>query len=73
MSPYHRSEPAEPQLGEFIQLLGPDGELTETVSRVKTVVSYDRRQELWEVVDSMNQVRVITAGEPESWLEVDIF
>jgi len=62
----------EPQVRDLIQLLGPDGLPSETQTRVKSFVSYDRDEELFEVIDTWGRTRIITAGaQPREWLEVE--
>lgn len=61
----------EPQPRDLIQLLDLQGFPSDTYSRVRGIISYDRHEELWEVRDSLNQCRYITALRPSEWLEVD--
>lgn len=62
----------EPQVRDLVRLLDPDGEPSGTHTRVKTVVSYDRHEDCWEIIDSWNQTRIITHATPNEWLEVDL-
>lgn len=62
---------SEPQPGDFIHLLS-NGIPSETLTRVRQILSEDPNQELYEVRDSWNQTRIITAASPNHWLEVDI-
>lgn len=66
-----RSE-SEPHPGDEILLVGPDGEPDGKVSKVKVIVSEAKELDLWEVIDSFNQVRVITESKPRTWLEVEL-
>ena len=62
----------EPQPSDMIQLLDFEGEVSDTWSRVRVILSHDRHEEVWEVLDSLGQVRLITAGaQPGAWLEVE--
>lgn len=63
--------PNDPQYGEEIYLCGPDGEPNGKISKVKSVVSEDRKLELWEVIDTFNATRIITWG-AQGWVEVEL-
>lgn len=66
----YQDNPDEPQARDLIQLLDPDGTPSMSYSRVKKYLSHDRHEELWEVLDSINQVRIITTKGNHEWLEV---
>lgn len=71
---FRRPALIEPQPRDLIQLLNPSGDPSDTWSRVKSFVSYDRDEELFEVIDTWGRVRIITAGsQPREWLEVDLY
>lgn len=61
----------EPCCGDRIMLLAADGSPANKTTKVKSVISEDREEELWEVVDSFNQTRIITGyTEDIQWIEV---
>lgn len=64
----------DPHRGDTILRIGPDGEPNGLVTRVRTIVSYDRHLCIWEVVDSESRPRYIERfpGEERFWLEVEI-
>lgn len=64
--------PDDPQPRQRIQLLDFQGFPSDRWTRVKAVVSEDRNQELWEVIDDQGRERIITAAAPHEWLEVEV-
>lgn len=70
MSLFLADNPDEPHPRDLIQLLDPSGQPSMNHTRVKRFISYDRHEELWEVLDTFNQVRVIAAKGNHEWLEV---
>lgn len=66
-----QDRPDEPQPRQRIQLLDFEGEPSDRWTKVRAVVSHDRREEIWEVIDDQNRVRFITAAAPREWLEVE--
>lgn len=63
----------EPAPGELIALLDADGYPHARFSKVKAVISEDREEALFEVVDSYNATRIITEFTDECpWVEVEL-
>lgn len=63
--------PLEPQPRQLIQLLDSEGQPDTRWTKVRAVISEDRAEEIWEVIDSQNRTRFITAAAPREWLEVE--
>lgn len=59
----------EPFPGDEIILVDDVGTPNGRVSKVKAIISEDRDEELFEVVDSFNQVRIVTRLTDDSWIE----
>ena len=74
MSHWHHlsSRVNEPAPGEQIMLIGPDSLPNNKLARVKAVISEDRNEGLFEVIDSFNATRIITEYTEEvPWIEVE--
>ena len=63
----------EPQFKDMIQLLDHTGRPGNRVSYVQRVVSEDRDEELFEVIDSYQRSRIVTQGATDrQWIEVEL-
>lgn len=61
----------EPHQGDEIIHLDADGQPSEKMTKVKAILSEDRDEELYEVIDNYNQTLIITRLSETSWIEVD--
>lgn len=60
----------EPERGDEITLINDLGLPNGKVSRVKAIRSEDKREELFEIVDNFNAVRIVTRLTDTTWIEV---
>lgn len=51
-------------------LVDEDGQPNGRVNWVKSILADDYRNDLWEILDRYNQIRIVTRGGETRWLEV---
>lgn len=74
MSSWHHlsSRVNEPAPGERFMLIGADGMPNNKLGKVKAVVSEDRAEGLFEIIDNFNATRIITEYTDDiPWIEVE--